>query len=246
MITSNREDSDAVGKNLKQSLESTQGGLGRFLTSLVASGMGEAIEGYQQLKAVLIQQRLWAHTHSRTELASLFQSIAKTAGEIHSIIAPYAEVMKQLSDLDKLTQMVINGIDKNSVEVERPEDKRAQTMSEETIFSSEDSNRAGKPRFDSLRMGQERPPLLPMHRNSLKIVELLIAHGPLSPLSLARLMEKDVKSIRKDLARLITGGVACRQGWGRGLSYKLTVHFIKTAMERLQPKGGTSRPASEV
>lgn len=246
MGTSNREDSDAVGKNLKQSLESTQGGLGRFLASLVASGMREAIEGYQQLKAVLIQQHLWAHTHSRTELASLFQSIAKTAGEIHTILAPYAEVMKQLSDLDKLTQMVINGIDENSVGVERPEDKRERTMSGETTYSSTDSNRAGEPRFDSLRMEQERPPLLSMNRSSLKIVELLITHGPLSPLSLARLMGKDIESIRKDLARLMTNGVVCRQGWGRGLSYKLTTLFIKNAIEWLQPKGDAGRPASEV
>jgi len=92
-----------IEKGLKQSLESADNGLKRFLLSLKESGMTEGTQGYRALGMVLVQQRLWAQSHGRTQLAPLFRSIAKTAGELHQIFAVYAEVMKALKELDKIS-----------------------------------------------------------------------------------------------------------------------------------------------
>jgi hypothetical protein len=94
-----------IERGLKQSLESVDNGLKRFLLSLQQAKMAEGIQGYRSLGMVLIQQRLWAHSHARTQLVPLFRSIAKTAGELHRIFSAYAEVMKPLKDLDKITQV---------------------------------------------------------------------------------------------------------------------------------------------
>lgn len=94
-----------VEKGLKQSLEATNTGLKQFLQSMQKSGMIEAIHGYRALQMVLVQQRLWAHNNNRSQLQPLFRSIAKTAGELHRIFSSYAEAMRPLRDLDKITGM---------------------------------------------------------------------------------------------------------------------------------------------
>jgi hypothetical protein len=98
-----------IERGLKQSLESVDNGLKRFLLSLQQARMTEGIQGYRSLGMVLIQQRLWAHSHARTQLVPLFRSIAKTAGELHRIFSAYAEVMKPLKDLDRLTSLSVAG-----------------------------------------------------------------------------------------------------------------------------------------
>ncbi|MFT3776129.1 MAG: hypothetical protein QM820_63105 [Minicystis sp.] len=92
-----------IEKGLKQSLESTDKGLKQFLASMQKSGMVEGIAGYRALQTVLVQQRLWAHGHGRSQLQPLFRSIAKTAGELHRIFSGYADAMRALKDLDKIT-----------------------------------------------------------------------------------------------------------------------------------------------
>lgn len=96
-----------IEKGLKQSLESVDNGLKRFLLSLEQAGMAGGVQGYRSLAMVLVQQRLWAHSHARTQLVPLFRSIAKTAGELHRIFSAYAEVMKPLKELDKITQVTL-------------------------------------------------------------------------------------------------------------------------------------------
>lgn len=92
-------------RNLQQSLTSTDAGLKNFLTALRDSGLPDAIPGYREMQMVLVQQRLWAHSNRRSELIPLFQSIARTAGELHRIFAGFAEVLRPLQILDKLTRM---------------------------------------------------------------------------------------------------------------------------------------------
>jgi hypothetical protein len=105
MSVAEKENIDSIVVGLKQSLESTIQGLTAFLESLKKSGMPNAVNGYRQLQAVLIQQRLWAQNNSRRELDPFFQSIAQISADIDSILAPYVSVMCQLKDLDKLDRM---------------------------------------------------------------------------------------------------------------------------------------------
>lgn len=91
-----------IEKGLKLSLESTDAGLKQFLESMQASGMASAPQAYRAMQMVLLQQRLWADEHHRTQLLPLFRSIAKTAGELHRIFASFADVLKPLKEVDKL------------------------------------------------------------------------------------------------------------------------------------------------
>jgi hypothetical protein len=99
---------DAVA-SLRDSLASTDEGLKRFLEVLRQSGLSESMHGYHAMQMVLVQQRLWAHAHRRTDLLPLFQSLARTTTEIHRIFSGFAAVMLPLKDLDKLSKMT--GVD---------------------------------------------------------------------------------------------------------------------------------------
>lgn len=92
-----------VEKGLRQSLESTDEGLRKFLEALRGSGMADAVQGYRAMQMVLVQQRLWAEEHHRDQLMPLFQSIARTAEDLHRIFASFADIMKPLKELDKLS-----------------------------------------------------------------------------------------------------------------------------------------------
>ena len=91
-----------IETNLKESLESTDEGLKKFLASLRQAGMPEAVQAYRAMQMVLVQQRLWTHQHRHDQLLPSFRSIARTTGEIHKIFASFADVMKPLKEIDKI------------------------------------------------------------------------------------------------------------------------------------------------
>lgn len=92
-----------IEAGLQQSLEAVDRGLQRFLRSIEESGLREALPGYQNLQAVLIQQRLWTDSNGRAQLVPLFRSIAASCAELHRVFSSYAGVMQPLKELDKLT-----------------------------------------------------------------------------------------------------------------------------------------------
>jgi Fic family protein len=98
------ESDEDIAKVLKGSLESTCKGLAVFADSLKTSGFEEAIPKYRQLEAVLVQQRLWCKNRKRAELDPFWQEIARKAEQIHKVMSPLAEVMKNLKSVDSLTQ----------------------------------------------------------------------------------------------------------------------------------------------
>ncbi len=85
-----------VALGLRTHSTATGEGLKRFLEMLHQSGLTEAVHGYRAMQMVLVQQRLWAHANGRSELLSLFQSLAQTAEELHRIFAGFAGVMLPL------------------------------------------------------------------------------------------------------------------------------------------------------
>jgi len=87
---------------LRGSLESTRDGLATLLASLEQSGFGEATAPYREMQLVLLQQRLWSRTHGRDDLDPLWSEIAETAARIHAILAAFAEIMGELSALDRI------------------------------------------------------------------------------------------------------------------------------------------------
>lgn len=91
-----------TARRLQRSLESTRQGLAALLDSLEHSGFKESVPRYQELRSVLIMQRIWCRDHNRRELDSLWKELGETARAIHSILAPFSEVMDSLKDLDRI------------------------------------------------------------------------------------------------------------------------------------------------
>ena len=100
----NAAEIDRTAESLRGSLEATRAGLSRFLISVQASGLAEAANGYGQLVALLVQQRLWARSHSREELAPLFSDLSRIAGEIHDVLARFGAVLEPLKHLDQVRE----------------------------------------------------------------------------------------------------------------------------------------------
>jgi hypothetical protein len=91
----------AAPGDLRTSLESTRLGLARLLESLESSGFREAIGPYDDMRLVLLQQRLWTRANDRADLDALWEEIAATARAVHEILSGFAAVMAELADLDR-------------------------------------------------------------------------------------------------------------------------------------------------
>ena len=88
--------------DLRRSLESTREGLDALLTSLEGSGFSEAIGPYEEMKLVLIQQRLWSRNQGRWDLDPAWAEIARVAGAVHEILAGFDAVMRELAEIDRI------------------------------------------------------------------------------------------------------------------------------------------------
>lgn len=91
-----------MAANLKASLESTLSGLTEFSLSLQRLNLDKAIPSYQQLLAVLIQQKIWSENHQRKELEPLWKLVAQEAGKIYHIVEPFTRVMEKLRAIDSI------------------------------------------------------------------------------------------------------------------------------------------------
>lgn len=93
-----------IAESLQRSLASTEAGLRSFLSVLRDSGLVEAAQGYRALQMCLVQQKLWAHHHGRSELTAAFAGVASAAGELHKVFSTFTAVMAPLRELDKLVE----------------------------------------------------------------------------------------------------------------------------------------------
>jgi hypothetical protein len=100
-----QNDTDELAAALEQTLLNAERGLQSFLASLQTSGLPEAVGGYRQLQALLLQQRLWAVNQERAELEENFARLAQLAADLHRIFQTYADIFKPLCELDKLAEM---------------------------------------------------------------------------------------------------------------------------------------------
>jgi hypothetical protein len=91
---------DDISRKLAQSLESTRRGLVAFSNSV--STLQDALTPYQQMQVVLMQQRLWARTHSRDELNPLWEKIAESSEALYRVFAGFARVMNDLRSIDRV------------------------------------------------------------------------------------------------------------------------------------------------
>jgi hypothetical protein len=94
---------DEIERNLRTSLEAARDGLRQLWRSIEESKMASAVQQYRALQALLIQQRLWAHGNGRKALVPVFAEIARAARDLHRVFHSYAEVMRALKELDRLT-----------------------------------------------------------------------------------------------------------------------------------------------
>ena len=223
MTRASADNPDEVAKSLKSSLENADRGLSLFLASLEGSGLLDALRGYRQLQMVLIQQRLWARNHARDDLAPLFHSISVTAGRIHAILSPYAELMSPLKDLENISEAQVEdgGIPAEPATI--PESP------------SEPPAEAPPPRPAARR---RRAPRLPSGRQASTIVELLMINGPLSAAKLAQTTGRDREKIQKVLDRLVESGVVLGEAGRKRPSYRLAPRFIREGLRLMRAESG--------
>lgn len=227
MTRASADNPDEVAKSLKSSLENADRGLTLFLASLEGSGLPDALRGYRQLQMVLIQQRLWARNHARDDLAPLFHSISVTAGRIHAILSPYAELMSPLKDLENISEAQVEDGGKPAEPATIPE-----TLSESP---SEPPAEAPPPRPAARR---RRAPRLPSGRQASTIVELLMINGPLSAAKLAQTTGRDREKIQKVLDRLVESGVVLGEAGRKRPSYCLAPRFIREGLRLMRAESG--------
>lgn len=91
-----------TARQLNESLAETERGLRTFLQSLERAGMRDALDGYRQLQAVLIQQRMWARTQNRFEMDTRFRALGGVCADIHDLLGGYVEIMGRLQHLADL------------------------------------------------------------------------------------------------------------------------------------------------
>ncbi len=108
-----------TARMLEKSLKSTADGLDLLLKSLERSGLGAAAGPYQQLGQVLFQQRLWAVDYRRDELTPLWKAIASKAAAIHALLEPFATVMAELKEIDRI--VAVEGVTEASTPAGEPE-----------------------------------------------------------------------------------------------------------------------------
>jgi hypothetical protein len=223
MTRASADNPDEVAKALKSSLENADRGLSLFLASLEGSGLPDALRGYRQLQMVLIQQRLWARNHARDDLAPLFQTISVTAGRIHAILSPYAELMSPLKDLDNISEAQVEDGGKPA---------EPATLTEPP---SEPPAQARPPRPAARR---RRAPRLPSGRQASAIVGLLMTSGPQSATKIAQATGGDRGKIQKVLDRLVESGVVLGEAGRKRPSYRLSPRFIREGLRLLRAESG--------
>ena len=98
-----KNETDAITNKLRVSLESTNKGLALFLDSLQKSGLQSSLPAYQQMMSVLIQQKNWTDTNSRSEMQPLWDEIAKNSEKMYQIMNAYSNIMNSLRSLNAST-----------------------------------------------------------------------------------------------------------------------------------------------
>ena len=98
--TSKTDQTDVIANKMKASLESTSKGLALFSDSLQKSGLHSSLSAYQQMMSVLIQQKNWTDTNSRTEMQPLWNEIAKNSEDMYQIMNAYSNIMNSLRTLN--------------------------------------------------------------------------------------------------------------------------------------------------
>lgn len=199
-----REERDTA-RSLRHSLESTQQGLSTLLSSLDASGLREAATSYERLYLVLTQQRLWTQSHRRTELLPLWRGIARTARDIHEILAGFDRVMDRLKDIYRVTS------------------SRASPLrtDRETRDGADD---------DALPLASApKATPSPTREAAEELASLMLDRIYVSRLQLTR--ENTTMAKVDDLIAVLERlGTVERRGWGRSISYRIG----KDARERLR------------
>jgi hypothetical protein len=88
--------------SLERSLASTARGLETLLRSLDDGGFRDAIGPYQDMRMVLVQQRLWSRSNARDDLDPDWARIARTARGITAILTEFGTVMAGIGELDRI------------------------------------------------------------------------------------------------------------------------------------------------
>lgn len=91
---------DDIFGQLRKSLLATVEGLQQVGKTVRASGFVEALPGYQQMRTVLLGQRLWCLREGRHELDPQWREIEAAAREIAGMLVPFGEVMQSISRID--------------------------------------------------------------------------------------------------------------------------------------------------
>jgi hypothetical protein len=198
------------GESLVASLEATEQGLSAFLSSLRRSGLLSATNGYRELAAVLVNQRLWARAHGRTDVDPQFRAIGETAREICAALRPYVSIFELMTDLEHLDEPEEAGRTG-----ERPTEAAADADIDEPGDPEPATDATGETPGPGTARGRRdgTDDAAPAARSS---------GGPHDPRALAVVSAVDDVSVVDEVVRELSAReVLERRGWGRGVSYGL-------------------------
>lgn len=178
---------DDVFGQLRKSLLATVEGLQQVAKTVRASGFVEALPGYQQMRTVLLGQRLWCLREGRHELDPQWRDIEAAAREIAQMLLPFGEVMQSISRIEAF---------------EAPSPRAAtSTLPSKLIASAFEAppDEDKQPRADD---GE---------------VLGALEQGPLSRSGLSTILKWDNKRLDSSLERLVAQKRISRRRYGKGM-----------------------------
>ncbi len=103
MARSAREPSKAaLIDNVRSSLKTAVDVLDHFERALLRGGFAEGIGAYRAMSRTLIGQRLWSQQLEGDPLRKEFSDLSARAKKVLQMLAPYAEVMRNLGAMEAL------------------------------------------------------------------------------------------------------------------------------------------------
>lgn len=183
--------SKEIPELLRKSLVGTAEGLRQVGKNVRLSGFADALSGYQQMRKVLLAQRLWYLREGRHDLDSQWREVIEAARDITDLLLPFCEVMQAIARMEEFqAQVPAPGVSS------RPSQLLA------SVFDSE-AYETQKHQADDSR------------------VVRALNTGPLSKSKLAKTLEWSEAQLEASLQRLLSQRRISRRRFGKGYRFTL-------------------------
>ena len=183
--------SEEIPELLRKSLVATAEGLRQVGKNVRLSGFADALSGYQQMRTVLLAQRLWYLREGRHDLDSEWRGVIEAAREITDLLLPFCEVMQAIARMEGF-----------------------QAQAAAPVANSRPSQLLASV-FDSTSYETQR------HQADDQQVLKQLNLSPLSKSNLTRILEWPIEKLDASLERLLSQKRISRRRFGKGYRFTL-------------------------